>query len=72
MKVLVLTQHPVYSKRTNIIMEKLIEAGYDVEQKVFTENDTFTGISFDFVAVDEEIKDREDFKKYCQNPLDSL
>ena len=72
MKALILTQHPIYSKRTDIIMEKLIEAGYNVEQKVFTENDFVHGISFDFVAVDEEIKDREDFKKYCQNPLDSL
>ena len=72
MKALILTQHPIYSKRTKIIMEKLIEAGYDVEQKVFSDKEPFTGQSFDFVVVDEEIKDREDFKKYCQNPLDSL
>ena len=72
MKALILTEQPIYSKRTNIIMEKLIEAGYDVEQKVFSDNNTFTGQSFDFVVVDEETEDREDFKKYCQNPLDSL
>lgn len=61
MKALILTEHPVYSKRTKIILDKLIEAGYDVEQKVFSENEPFTGCLFDFVVVDELSKSSGDW-----------
>ena len=55
MKALILTQHPIYSKRTKIIIEKLTDAGYDVEQKVIMDKEPFTGQSFDFVVLDEEV-----------------
>ena len=71
MKVLILTEKPIYSKRTALIKEQLVKAGYEVEQVVFDDNKKFNGLSFDFVVVDEELKDNEDFEKFCRNPLDN-
>jgi len=72
MKALILTEQPIYSKRTKIIMDKLVQAGYQVEYVDIENNDSIKGLSFDCVIVDEEIPQKEDFKKYFTNPLDSL
>lgn len=72
MKALILTETPVGSKRTKMIKEQLVKAGYEVVEKSFDENTHFDGISFDFVVVDElTTADSKDFKKFCKNPLDN-
>lgn len=53
MKALILTEKPTVSKRTNMIKERLVKAGYEVVEKSFDENESFTGCCFDFVVVDE-------------------
>ena len=72
MKVLVLTEHPIASKRTNTIKEKLVKAGYEIVEKSFDECESFVGGSFDFVVVDEWTSNQEEFKNLCKNPLDTL
>lgn len=72
MKALILTETPVVSKRTKMIKEQLVKAGYEVVEKPFDKNTPFDGYSFDFVAVDEiTTAYSEDFKKFCKNPLDN-
>lgn len=71
MKALILTETPIVSKRTRMIKEQLIKAGYEVIEKSLDENEPFTRCSFDFVVVDEMVKGHEDFKKLYKNPLDN-
>ena len=53
MKALILTEHPIASKRTNMIKESLTKAGYEIVEKSFDECGSFAGDSFNFVVVDE-------------------
>lgn len=72
MKALILTETPLVSKRTKMIKEQLVKAGYEVVEKSFDETTSFSGCSFDFVVVDElTITDSGDFKRFCKNPLDN-
>lgn len=72
MKALILTEKPIVSKRTKMIKEHLVKAGYEVVEKSFDENTPFSGCSFDFVVVDEiTTAASKDFKKFCKNPLDN-
>lgn len=57
-KVLVVNKKPDFSsKRTQMVIDSLEKAGYDVVCES-TESETYKGMEFDFVVVDEWIEDK--------------
>ena len=57
-KVLVVNNHPNFaSKRTQMIIDSLEKAGYDVVCKS-AESEAYKGMEFDFVVVDELSEDK--------------
>ena len=58
-KVLVVNNHPNFtSLRTQMIIDKLKEVGYDVACES-TESEAYKGMDFDFVVVDELSEEKE-------------
>ena len=57
-KVLVVNNHPDFtSKRTQMVIDSLEKAGYDVVSES-AESEAYKGMEFDFVVVDELSEER--------------